>query len=195
MGYGVGNYELWEYVLIPVIAGFVGYFTNVLALYLTFEPIEFLGIELWRMHEQPWGLFGWQGIIPTKCAKMAGVCFELMTTRLLNIKEIFSKLDPNRFSEVMDDALLLVMDRVINDVASTYMPTAWNSLPKEVRNDIVVTADKETGVFLTGFMRDMQEHIDDIVDIKKMTVDKCVENKKLINKIFSECGEKVRCIE
>jgi len=36
----------------------------------------------------------------------------------------------------------------------------------------------------------MQEHVDDIVDIKQFTVKYCVENKHLIVKIFQECGDK-----
>lgn len=174
----------------PFIAGFVGYFTNVLALYLTFQPLEFLGIELWRMHEQPWGFFGWQGIIPTKVEKISGICFDLLTTKLLNIKEIFAKLDPVRFSEEMQDGTLLLMDKIVRETALTYMPTAWNALPREVQDDIVLTTHSETPVFLSNFMRDMQEHIDDVLDLKKMTVSACVQNKALINKIFQECGDK-----
>eukprot|EP00985_Skeletonema_marinoi_P003737 scaffold1616_cov173-Skeletonema_marinoi.AAC.9 len=60
MGYGVGGYPLWYYLIQPVIAGFVGYLTNVLALEMTFRPIEFFGIELFRIKGQPWGFFGWQ---------------------------------------------------------------------------------------------------------------------------------------
>ena len=56
---------------IPNRAGVVGYITNVLALEMTFRPIEFFGPEIFRIKNQPWGLFGWQGIIPTKAEKMA----------------------------------------------------------------------------------------------------------------------------
>ena len=183
------EYEWWEYFLIPWIAGLVGYVTNVLALTLTFYPYEFFGIEIFRLKGEPWGIIGWQGIIPTKAEKMATICFELMTTRLFSIHEIFGRLDPKRFAEVMEDAILLMMDSVINEVANEYMPQAWNSMPKEVRDDIIVTADKESGKFMYGFMKDMQEHVDDIVDIKEMSVKACVENKPLIVKIFQECGE------
>jgi uncharacterized membrane protein YheB (UPF0754 family) len=183
------EYEWWEYFLIPWIAGFVGYITNVLALTLTFYPYEFFGIEIFRLKGEPWGIIGWQGIIPTKAEKMAGICFELMTTRLFSIHEIFGRLDPQKFSEVMEDAVLLMMDSVINEVANEYMPQAWNSMPKEVRDDIIVTADKESGKFMYGFMKDMQEHVEDIVDIKEMSVNACVQNKPLIVKIFQECGE------
>mmetsp|Transcript_16968 Transcript_16968/g.37062 ORF Transcript_16968/g.37062 Transcript_16968/m.37062 type:complete len:413 (+) Transcript_16968:105-1343(+) len=183
-------YEWWEYALIPPIAGAVGYITNVLALQMTFAPLEFFGIEIFRIKGEPWGLFGWQGIIPTKAEKMATVAFELMTAKLFNIKEIFGKLDPKKFSDVMSDSVLLMMDEIISDVASEYMPTVWNSLPQAVKDDIVLTTDNETGSFLAEFMQDMQAHVDDVVDIKHFTIKYCVENKHLIVKIFKECGDK-----
>lgn len=113
-----------------------------------------------------------------------------MTTKLFNIREIFARLDPKRFAEVMDDAVLLMLDQVINEVAEEYMPEAWKSIPQDVKDDVVLTANNESGKFLAAFMGDMQENIDDIVDIKEMSVNTCVENKHLIVKIFQECGEK-----
>lgn len=171
-------------------AGIVGYITNVLALEMTFRPIEFFGIELFRIKNQPWGLFGWQGIIPTKSEKMASICFDLMTTKLLNLKEIFDRLDPQRFSEVMEDAVLLMLDSIVNEVALKYMPYVWKQLPKDVKDEIVVVMNIESETFLTTFMEEVKEHIDDILDIKQMTVAACVREKRLVNKIFQECGDK-----
>ena len=157
---------------------------------MTFRPIEFFGPELIRIKNQPWGLFGWQGIIPTKAEKMASVCFDLMTTKLLNMKEIFDRLDPTRFSEVMEDALLLMLDSIVNEVAMKYMPRYWSGLPKEVKDEIVVAMNIESDEFLVTFMEEVKERIDDILDIKQMTVSACMKNKKLVNKIFQECGDK-----
>mmetsp|Transcript_1397 Transcript_1397/g.1890 ORF Transcript_1397/g.1890 Transcript_1397/m.1890 type:complete len:413 (+) Transcript_1397:229-1467(+) len=184
------TYAWWEYFLIPWIAGGVGYITNVLALQMTFSPLEFWGIELWRYKDEPWGFFGWQGIIPSKAEKMATVAFELLTAKLFDIKVIFLRLDPKKFSEVMSDSVLLMMDDIINEVANEYMPTVWESLPQDVKDDIVLTTDNETGSFLAEFMVDMQAHVDDVVDVKHLTVKHCVENKHLIVKIFKECGDK-----
>lgn len=144
--------------MIPPIAGVVGYITNVLALQMTFSPLEFWGIEIWRYKDEPWGLFGWQGIIPSKAEKMASVAFELMTSKLFNIREIFQRLEPDKFSEVMSDSVLLMMDEVINEVANEYMPTVWESLPQEVKDDIVLTTDNETGSFLAEFMVGTSKH-------------------------------------
>jgi len=184
------KYAWWEYFLIPWIAGFVGYITNVVALWLTFYPLEYRGIELFRLKNEPWGILGWQGIIPTKARKMAATTFELMTTKLFSIQEIFSRLDPVRFAEVMDDAVLLMLDGIMTETATQYMGDAWKNIPQVVKDDIVVTADIEGKAFLTDFMRDMQAHIDDVCDIKEMSINACVENKGLIVKIFQECGER-----
>mmetsp|Transcript_15014 Transcript_15014/g.22918 ORF Transcript_15014/g.22918 Transcript_15014/m.22918 type:complete len:422 (-) Transcript_15014:3241-4506(-) len=189
-GIGKGCYAWWTYVLMPFIAGIVGYLTNVVALEMTFGPLEFRGIKLFRLPNEPWGIIGWQGIIPTKARKMASICFDLMTNRLFNIKEVFSQLDPARFAAEMEDGLLLVLDKVIADVAMEYMPKVWSSLPEDVKTDVVITTDSETEAFLTQFMRDMQAHIDDVIDIKDMTVEACVKNKQLVVKIFQECGDK-----
>ena len=180
----------WQYFLVPWIDGFVGYITNVLALQMTFAPLEFVGIQLFRLPGQPWGLFGWQGIIPTKAKKMASISFDLITNQLLDIQEIFNQVDPIEFAKVMDDAILLLMDKVINEVAMETMPQTWGNIPQAVKDDIIVTADNESSAFMTEFMKDMQAHIDDIVDIKEMSVNACVQNKHLIVKIFKECGDK-----
>lgn len=171
-------------------AGVIGYVTNVLALEMTFKPIEFFGPEIFRIKNQPWGLFGWQGIIPTKAEKMASVCFELMTTKLINLKQIFDRLEPEKFSEVMEDALLLMLDTIVNDVAMKYMPGVWSNLPKEVKDEVIVMMNIESDQFMAAFMEDVKAHIDDILDIKKMTVEACVREKRLVNSIFQECGAK-----
>ena len=157
---------------------------------MTFYPIEFWGIELFRIKTEPWGLFGWQGIIPTKAHKMASVSFDLMTQKLFNIKEIFNRLDPVRFSEVMEDGMLLVMDSILNEIADKYMGDAWNNLPQEVQDDVIVTAEQDANEFMAGFMKDLQAHFDDVMDLKAMCVGACVKNKPLLIKIFQECGDK-----
>ena len=127
---------------------------------MTFRPLEFVGYPLLRFKNQPWGLFGYQGIIPTKAEKMASVCFDLMTTKLLNLKEIFNRLDPKKFGEVMEDALLLMLDTVVSEVAMKYMPGVWNRLPKEVKDELIVVMNIESESFLVGFMEEIKEHIE-----------------------------------
>ena len=156
-----------------------------------FYPVEFFGIDILRFKEQPFGLIGWQGVLPCKIEKIAGKSVDLILEKLLNVKEIFKRLDPVAFSEVMDKGLILLIDKVISETAEEFMPTIWNRLPQDVKDEIVVKASIESNAhFLQKFMEDMQEHIDDVLDIRHMAVTKCVENKHLMNKIFLDVGAK-----
>jgi len=180
----------WKLFIQPFIAGFVGWLTNVIALKMLFYPVEFMGLNLVRWEQQPFGLFGWQGIIPAKTEKMARKAVDLMLEKLLNVKEIFSRLDAEEFSNVMDRGLILLIDRIISETAMEYMPRVWKGLPDDVKDEIVVKASIESNQkFLKLFMQDMQEHIDDVLDIRHMSVTACVQNKALMNKIFQECGD------
>lgn len=51
---------VWVYIIIPILSAIVGYLTNVLALWMTFYPLELRPLKLWQPQGQPLGLFGWQ---------------------------------------------------------------------------------------------------------------------------------------
>jgi len=188
--FGVGGYEWWKYCIMPFMSGLVGWFTNILALQMTFLPIEFKGVELFRMKDQPWGLFGWQGIIPTKAGKMARITTQVMTTKLFKIDEIFNRLKPEEFYEAMKDGLILLIDEIMDSVGKEYIPSTWYYLPTNVKNEIILTANNECPTFLTGFIADMQRNIHNVLDIEEMCVTACLKDKRLVNQVFLECGHK-----
>lgn len=184
------DHEWWEYMLMPFMSGIIGWGTNVLALWMTFNPVEFFGVELFRIKDQPWGLFGWQGIIPTKAEKIARKSMILMTKKLFNIRELFNRLDPYEFSASMKDGAMLMLDDVINDVATKHIPNLWQKTPQDIKDEISIMAYNEHPRFMANLMVDMQENIDDILDITDMAVTLIAENKQLLGDIFLEVGEK-----
>jgi len=157
----------------PWISGIVGWGTNVVALEMTFQPLEFFGIELVRFKNQPFGLFGWQGIIPSRVEKMASITFDLITTKLLDIQETFNKLEPEKFADAMEEGILLMLDSIISEVAMEYMPKAWAQLPKNVKDEIVIMAERDSTEFLATVMRELQTHIFDVIDMKRMVINAC----------------------
>ena len=185
--YWLSNPSIWS---TSTSAGLVGYITNVIALEMTFHPIEYFGINLFRIKNQPWGIFGWQGIIPTKAEKMASVTFDLMTTKLLDMKEIFDRLDPVKFAQVMEDATLLMLDDIINEIAMQYIPKRWLNLPQDVKDELIVAISIESDEFLLTFMEELKARIDDVLDLKQMIVSAIVREKQLMVQVFQECGKK-----
>jgi uncharacterized membrane protein YheB (UPF0754 family) len=81
-------------LLIPVLSGLVGYGTNVLAVWMTFSPLEFWPVKIW----QPWGLFGWQGIIPAKAVHMTEILCDVFMNKVVDVNEVFSRLDPKHIA-------------------------------------------------------------------------------------------------
>ena len=192
MAFNPAGYEWWEYFIMPWMAGIIGWATNVLALEMTFGPIEFFGVEWLRSKNQPWGLFGWQGIIPTKAEKMASVTFDLMTKKLIDPKELFIRLEPSKFAEEMENGLLLLIDNIIEEVATQHLPSVWAQLPQEVKDEIVVLTNSACPDFLTAVISDIQNNVEEYFDIKEMCISSCVKHKDLVVKIFKEVGDKVR---
>lgn len=84
----------WIFLIIPIISGIVGFVTNVVAIKMCFYPLEFWGWKLWQPEGSPFGVFGWQGIVPTKAKKTVGKLLDLFLTRLIDVNEIFGQVDP-----------------------------------------------------------------------------------------------------
>ena len=74
--------ELLIYLSIPITSAVVGWGTNVLAIKMTFYPLDFKGIPPY---------LGWQGIIPSKAVKMSTKSVDLWTSKLVSVKELFEQ--------------------------------------------------------------------------------------------------------
>ncbi len=83
------NPDLWKYASIPFVAGFVGWGTNWAAIQLTFLPLEFVG-------RKPY--LGWQGIIPSKAGRMAGIFVDSTMIKLGTLPELFEQMEPAKIA-------------------------------------------------------------------------------------------------
>jgi hypothetical protein len=119
---GVTTIDILQYGSIPLVSVVFTYCHIWLALWMTFYPIKFFG--LWQMPGTNTGL-GWQGIIPFKAEKMARMSVKLMTENLLDVREVFSRLDPERV--VLE--LTPLLDRILTDcivaIAQQYSADIW----------------------------------------------------------------------
>lgn len=63
LNHGISTFmSNWKsYGLIPLVAGFVGWFTNYLAVQMIFYPIKWRGLPIYKVEGEPLGLLGWQG--------------------------------------------------------------------------------------------------------------------------------------
>jgi uncharacterized membrane protein YheB (UPF0754 family) len=175
---------------IPVVSAIVGYGTNVVALQMTFYPVDFFGIKIWQPEDQPLGFCGWQGIVPAKAGKMAAKSVDLMTEQLIDVKDVFSRLDPWEMSEALKPGMRKMLVNIIYDVAREQIPTIWEYLPESVKDEIIEKSLEQSPMFVAALMDDIQENIYEVFDIKHMVVEAMTEDRALLNKVFLEVGAK-----
>ena len=65
---------------IPFIAGFIGWFTNWLAVKALMYPVKFVGIP---------PVFGWQGVMPKNAVEMSLSFSQLIREKLLDMDALF----------------------------------------------------------------------------------------------------------
>jgi len=172
------EYDILPYLNIPIVSGIVGWGTNVLALQMTFYPLEYAGIRP----------FGWQGIIPSKAKKMAEKSVDLLTIKLLRIDEQFEKLDPVQVAEEMQDTLEEMSKEIIDEVMDSQIPAIWKRTPEAVKHRVYTSVAKQMPDVVIEVMRDMKEHIKELIDLKKLSVSILMRDKGLVNEIFLRCG-------
>jgi len=180
------------YIIIPFVSAIVGYMTNVVALQMTFYPLEFTPgiLKIAQPEGQPFGLLGgWQGIIPAKAGKMAAILCDLMTSKLLDVKEMFGKIHPVKFAEALAPEMKPSMSRIISSVMRAEAPTFWEGLPIYVQQELVGEAMKGSTEFLADVIEDLQNHVYEVLDLKSMVVKLCEANKQDVVRMFQEVGE------
>jgi len=170
----------YPYLIIPFISGFVGWFTNVIALKMTFYPLEYTGIRP----------FGWQGIIPSKATKMAKISVDMMTSKLVSVTDVFSRLSPERIEEEIQPAIRAMAKQITNEVMEAQASVLWNSLPDKSKKSVIRIIEAELPRVIKELMEDIKINIEDILDIKSLAISALMEDKALINHIFLSVGNK-----
>lgn len=181
-----------DIVLLPFISAIIGWGTNVLALKMTFYPLEFIGFRVEGIKAIGWsGLppIGWQGIIPSKAESMASKATDMITTKLIDVEDQFAKINPTIVAKEMEPSVLRLAREVTNEVMTKHVPV-WKLLPNTQKEKIYARAAEEIPSVIEEIMEEVKTNITDVFDLKAMAVSHLTNNKDLLNRIFLEVGDK-----
>ena len=170
----------WSYIAIPFVGAFIGWFTNWKAIKLTFYPKTFWGIP---------PFLGWQGIVPRKAEKMAGMAIDLITSKLLSVDEIFSRIDPKRMAEEMRAPILSIVPSLIHETMEEYAPKTWESLPLMVRERVIRKAMDDIPKVIADIINEIRIHPAEVLDLRQMVIDACKRDPGLLIRIFQTVGK------
>ncbi|MCB1157076.1 MAG: DUF445 family protein [Leptospiraceae bacterium] len=166
--------------MMPFTYGFVGWFTNWVALKMTFYPLKFWGIPPY---------IGWQGIIPRKAHKMASKSVDIITTRLLKIEEVFDRVEPEGIESELKPILSKMIREVTQDIVNDINPNLWSILPDRVKQEIYTTAEAQIPGGIRTIIMNVRKNIYQVFDIKGLVLKSLTgDNVTLIVEMFQSIG-------
>ncbi len=167
----------WLYISIPIICALVGWGTNSLAIKMAFKPLKFVGIP---------PFLGWQGVIPRMADKIARDTVDTMSETLLDLDELFGKLDSKRIIEEVEPIMPEMIETIINKVMLAEAPKAWEALPVAIKKRIYKKIQSEAPDIITTMLAAFQENIEDVFDVRHMLISNLVSDIEVLCKIFEK---------
>ena len=173
-------------LLIPFIAGFIGWFTNWLAVKATLYPVEFVGIR---------PAFGWQGVIPKNTEEMSRSFSQLIHDKLLNIEELFSGIDHEN-TEELDKVVENASQEIIREFSTNIAPESWARAREKLREYINTLVRRNVRTVTIEIMDRMAKEAGDIIDIDAIVNEAMVEDRALLGRVLIEiAGPEFKFIE
>src|SRR5919198_869972 len=157
-------------ITIPLVTGAIGYTTNWSGVWMLFYPLRFVGIRVpglrWlaailpRKLQQIPGIMhggvGWQGIIPSRAAKMGSPA------------DFYQQLEPDKIAE----HILATARRDIRDLVERIMerehPRLWNELPPRLRESVHARVQQQLPDIVRTVTDQIGANVDQLLDIKLM---------------------------
>lgn len=165
------------YTAIPFIAAMIGYLTKRVAIEMMFRPLEFVGIP---------PLLGWQGVVPKHGGRMAAIATDLLTSNLLDLKEIFGRIEPARLTATLEQPLLQAADDITRDVLAEIQPRVWEALPAMAKELVVKQVQAGTPRLVRDLLAEVRENLDEVLDVKHMTVQLLTRDKALLVRLIRD---------
>lgn len=196
--------ETLSLITIPLFTGAIGYVTNWSGVWMLFYPIRFVGLRVpglaalahvlpRRIQQIPGfgqGGIGWQGIVPSRAAKMGSIAVDKGISKLGSPADFYRQLD----SEAIAEQILATARDEIHEVVERIMererPRLWRDLPPRVRAAVHARVEDQLPEIVHALTAEIGDHADDLVDLKLMVIRRLEANPELANRIFLEVGRK-----
>jgi uncharacterized membrane protein YheB (UPF0754 family) len=189
--------QFWLYLTIPVVAGVLNWLTNALAVKMIFSPEEYVGLDIKRWPETPAGFLGWQGIVPCKVRKMSETMVDLMTKRLLDVREVFGRLDKAACGELLLPGVDAIASGVVGDITEKGKALHWVKSSGALAvagksawltKRAAALARRHGAELVAAVLGEMQQRVPEVWDVKTQVVGAMTRDKGIIVELFQRCG-------
>ncbi len=189
-------------ITVPFFTGAIGYVTNWTGVLMLFYPVRFRGLRVgWlrslahvlprRLQQIPGimvGGIGWQGIVPSRAAKMGSLAVDVGIAKLGTPQEFFNRLDPQRISEHIARRLRDDVPQLVDRVMERERPGLWSELPSAVHALVYRRVQQQLPEIVDELTGQIAEHIEQLVDVKLMVIKRF--DPELANRVFLDMGRR-----
>lgn len=169
--------EAWAFFLehwvilasMPVVAGFIGWITKVLAIEMVFKPIEYRGI----------GPIGWQGQLPRRAAKFASEAAEIILDNIIDPRDLVDRLDPVRVAQELDGMML----ETIDELARELLGERWDRLPAVAKAPVIARARARAPRMVENLLDTAKDNIDELFQLSYIVTAELIRDKVLLTEL------------
>jgi uncharacterized membrane protein YheB (UPF0754 family) len=198
----VSTSEWIRLITIPFFTGAVGWLINWSGLIMLFNPIHFHGRRVpglyelskllpRKLQEVPGimqGGVGWQGIIPSRAAKMGSIIVDKAIAKLGTPAEFFQELDPDKIAEQMAVMFRPRVAEIVDQTMRREQPGLWANVPPRAKQALYERVQEQLPDIMHQITGEIGEHIDQLLDPKIMVIDQFERRPELVTRAFKEFG-------
>jgi uncharacterized membrane protein YheB (UPF0754 family) len=198
------SHHVVNLISIPLFTGAIGYLTNWSGVWMLFNPIRFKGVrvpglkalagvlprKLQQIPGVAQGGVGWQGIIPSRAAKMGSIAVDKGIAKLGSPSEFYERLEPEQIAEhILTSARGDIRD-LVDRILEREHPQLWRDLPPQLRDRVHERVQAQLPDIVREVTDDIGTNIEHLMDIKLMVIKRIEERPELMNRIFLDMGRK-----
>jgi uncharacterized membrane protein YheB (UPF0754 family) len=194
--------SLLALITVPFITGAIGYVTNWTGVLMLFYPVHFKGLRAkwlqslarllpYKLRQIPGimvGGIGWQGIVPSRAAKMGSLAVDSGIAKLGTPSEFFRQLDPEEIARHIAEQTRGDIRNLVDEVMQRERPGLWSELPPQIKQLIYQRVEQQLPDIVNDLTRQIAEHVDQLVDVKLMVIKRF--DPELANRIFLDMGRR-----
>jgi uncharacterized membrane protein YheB (UPF0754 family) len=196
--------ETLKLATIPLFTGAIGYVINWTGVWMLFNPVHFKGLRFpgiaplarllpRKLQEIPGimhGGVGWQGIVPSRAAKMGSIAVDKGIAKVGSPGEMYQQLEPDKIAE----HIIATSQRDIRDVVERIMrrehAQLWDDLPPRAKEAVHARVQEQLPDIVRDVTDEIGANIDQLLDVKLMVIRRMEEHPELANRVFQDVGQR-----
>lgn len=156
---------LVTFITLPLIAAFIGWITNYVAVKMLFHPRQAMHFLFFKI----------QGVFPKRQRALAQKLGEIVSTELFSVEDVRTKLLERASSEKLNPLLEQHIRTILREKLPSAVPMLGMFLSEQLLDSIQTVLLGGARELVSSVVLSLTDHIDDTLDVKKVVQER-VEN-------------------